>query len=500
MRSKLISSSPRQNFFKRVFLTEKLNNKTGLGIAALIAFAFAYALSYNLFVGLTVFAVVTGFFILTACLVSPQFGLYLNLFFIFSASTLNRFLFNDKVPLGIGSDLIVLISFIGLFFSHQNLRKSATHFFRISPVVMYCIILVYLTCELFNPMAHSFEGWVAVMRKILGPFLIVFIVYCSFNNLSKIKIYLKVLFFLALITGFYGCFQQWHGLTTAEMNWVNSDPVRSALINIFGEYRKFSIFNGPTEFGIIMAGCTVFFVVMSLEEKNIRTKIFYIIGAIFMILGMSYSGTRTANAMLIGGTVVFSALTIDRKSTRYFVGIAVLIFLFVMYVPIYSSSVLFRFRSTFSTSQDASYILRETNRKSVQPFIWSHPFGGGLSTTAMGEKYNPGHPMAGFPTDSSYLSKALETGWVGLILTCSLYFFILQFIVKAYFRTQNRDFKSMFGALLAFFFATFLAEMTQETVGVFANTVVYFPLLGIALKLKEFSEREPEQGPFLNTI
>jgi putative inorganic carbon (hco3(-)) transporter len=484
----------RKSFFKKVFLAEKLNNVIGFLIAAVVAISFAVALSNNLGAGITSVVAVFGFFLLAGCLLKPEFGLYLALFFIFSASTISRFLLNEQLPLGIGSDLIVLVSFIGLFFSNDDLKRKATFFFRTSPAVLYCILLLYLSLELFNPMAHSFEGWLEVMRKIIGPFVIVFIVYCSFDNFFKIKRYFKVLFFLAFVSALYGCFQQWHGLTSAEMNWVNSDPVRAGLINIFGEYRKFSIFNGPTEFGIIMASCTVLFVVTSLEEKSRSKKLLYIIGAVLMTLGMSYSGTRTANAMLLGGAVAFSALTIDRKSTRYFLGIAVVIFLFVMYVPIYSSAVLLRFRSTFSTSNDASYVLRETNRKSVQPFIWSHPFGGGLSTTAMGEKYNPGHPLAGFPTDSSYLSKALETGWVGLILTSALYFYILRFIVRAYFRATNKEFKSLFAASLAFFFATYLAEMTQETVGVFANTVVYFPLLGIAIKLKELSEEELEKA------
>jgi len=490
MRSRLIASDSQTNFFKRVFLKEKLNNTTGYVIVTVLAIAFSYALAYNLIVGLTVFAAVIGIFVLTACLVSPEVGFYLNVFFVFSASTLSRF-FLDQVPLGIGSDLIVLTSFVGLFFSKRNLRKAAGHFFRIPPVVLYSIILVYLTCELFNPLAHSFDGWLQVMRKIVGPFLIVFIVYNAFDNLAKIKIFIKILFVLALIAGAYGCFQQWHGLTTAEMNWVNSDPLRSQLINIFGEYRKFSVFNGPTEFGIIMAGCTVFFILISLEEENRRTKVLYIAGAIFMLLGMSYSGTRTANAMLTGGAIVFSALTINKKATRIFVFIAFMIFLFAMYAPIYSSAALLRFRSTFSSGEDASYAVRETNRKFVQPFIWSHPFGGGLSTTgAMGMKYNAGHPMAGFPTDSSYLNKALESGWVGLILTCALYFLILRFVVKSYFQAENKQFKSLFAALLGFFFATFLGEMTQETVGVFANTFVYFPLLGIAFKLKELSDQE----------
>jgi putative inorganic carbon (hco3(-)) transporter len=493
MRTKVLPSSNRQSFFKKVFITEKLNNSVGVGIAVIVAFAFAYALSSDLLLGLGAFSAVMGLFLLIGCLVSPEFGFYLNTFFVFSAATLSRFVLKDKVPLGIVSDLIVLTSFVGLFFSSSNLKKSATDFFKFRPVVLYTVILVYLTCELFNPMAHSFEGWVEVMRKVVAPFVIVFIVYNSIDSVSKIKRYINVLFFLVLIAGIYGCFQQWHGLTAAELNWVNSEPLRAQLINIFGEYRKFSIFSGPTEFGIIMAACTVFYVLISLEEQNNRKRIVYILGAIFMLSGMSYSGTRTANAMLLGGAIVFAALTITRKSTRIFVGVALMIFLFAMYAPIYSSAALIRFRSTFSTSNDASYAVRETNRQTVQPFIWSHPFGGGLSTTgSMGMKYNAAHPMAGFPTDSSYLNKALESGWIGLILTLVLYFFILSFIVNAYFRAQNQTFKSLFAALLAFFFATFLAEMTQEAVGIFANTAVYFPLLAIAFKLKELSDLELE--------
>jgi cell division protein FtsW (lipid II flippase) len=245
---------------------------------------------------------------------------------------------------------------------------------------------------------------------------------------------------------------------------------------------------GPTEFGIVMAATALFFLLIGLNEKRQLRKIIYVAGSVFMILAMSYSGTRTANAMLVGGIGIFLLLTINKKITWLFTGFAVLAFLFIMYAPIYSSSTLLRFRSTFSATQDASYNVREVNRQSVQPFIWSHPFGSGLSTTGgMGQKYNPGNPNAGFPTDSSYLNKALESGWIGLTLTCLLYFFMLQYTIREYFLAKNRRYKTLFAASIAFFFSFFLGEVTQEAVGVFSNMVIYFPVFAIVLKLRQLS-------------
>lgn len=491
MRNKVFSTNPLQAFLQKVFINEKLNNWVGGLIVVIIATAFGFLLSSDIILGVSVFAVIIGVVVLTICLLNTEFGLYLTMLYAFSASALSRFLLRDQLPVGVVIDILVGITFLGLFFSTENLKKNTENFFKSPPAIYYTIIVVYLTLELFNPMAHSFEGWLQVMRKVFESFVIVFIAYNVFNQLSKIKRFLKVLFFLSFVTALYGCVQQWHGLFPAEINWVNADPERLGLISIFGEYRKFSFLGGPTEFGVLMATCSLLYIFISFNEKKVFIKYLYIAGSIIMLLGMSYSGTRTANAMMVGGIVIFLLLTIDKKSTKLFALFSVLAFLFAMYAPIYSSATLLRFRSTFSAKEDASFNVREINRKSIQPFIWKHPFGGGLSTTGdMGKKYNPGHPVAGFPTDSSYLNKALESGWVGLILTLILYFVILQYIVRGYFLTKNKNFKAMFAAMLAFFFSYFLGEIAQEVVGVFTNMVIFFPVFAIALRIRQFSEKE----------
>jgi putative inorganic carbon (hco3(-)) transporter len=439
--------------------------------------------------GAAVFTLVVALCVLVLSFLNAEVGLYLMIFYSFSASALSRFVFKEELPVGTIIDILDFTILFGLLFYNPTLKPNARKFFRSRPVILYVLILVYLTLELLNPLGHSFIGWLQVMRKVFEAFIVAFIAFHVFDTKRKINRFVNVLFAFAVLIGGYGCFQQWHGLLQSEVNWVNADPVRFGLICIWGEYRKFSLLGVPTEFGVVMAGCSLLFLLLGLNEKKIAVKVLYVIGSIFMILGMSYSGTRTANAMLAGGIVFFLLLTIKKRSSKVLASIAVLAFLFVLYAPIYSSSTLNRFRSTFSVKQDASYNVREINRQTVQPFIWSHPFGGGLSTTGlMGLKYNPSNPNAGFPTDSSYLNKALESGWIGMSLTCLLYFFILEYIIRDYFRTTDNRFKTMFAACSAFFFSYCLGEIAQEAVGVFSNMMVYYPLLGLVLRLRYISQ------------
>lgn len=489
MRKKQASPNSLLIFLHKVFLVEKLNNWIGIFIVILIAIGFGYLISGNILIGMGAFSAVLGTSLLIACLLSPELGLYINMLYIFSASGISRFLLHDQLPVGVITDVLVITNFVGLFFSNEKLRKNTAEFFKKRPAIYYTIIVVYLILELFNPLGHSFEGWLQVMRKVFDAFLYVFIAYNVLDTLPKIRRFIKTLFWFAVVVALYGCFQQWHGLLTVELNWVHADPVRFGLIFVFGDYRKFSFLGGPTDFGIIMAACSIFFIILSLYEKKRTTKFLYVLGSIFMLLGMSFSGTRTANAMIVGGIGLFVLLTFNKMASKLFAIFGVMLFLFLMYVPIYSNITLLRFRSTFKTDKDASYTVRETNRQGVQPFIWSHPFGAGLSTTGeMGKKYNPASPMAGFPTDSSYLNKALESGSVGLAMTLMLYFTILQYCIRGYFGTKDTEFKTLFAALLAFFFSYFLGEVTQEAVGLFTNMVVYFPMLAILLRLHQFSE------------
>ena len=173
-RNKPASPNSIQSFAHRIFLAEKLNNWIGVFIALLIAVVFGYFLSSDMIKGLALFAVIVGFFALITCILSPEAGLYIITLYAFSASALSRFILKDQLPVGVVNDILVFSTFMGLFFVKGDLKKNTSDFFRNRPVIFYSIIVVYLTFELFNPLAHSFEGWLQVMRKVFESFVIAF--------------------------------------------------------------------------------------------------------------------------------------------------------------------------------------------------------------------------------------------------------------------------------------------------------------------------------------
>ena len=229
-------------------------------------------------------------------------------------------------------------------------------------------------------------------------------------------------------------------------------------------------------------------------KKNGNVKLILIAGIILMFLGMAYSGTRTANAMAAAGLVMFMLLTINKKIQEFLQLFLVLGFLVLMYGPFYGNSTINRFRTTFNGTNDDSYKVRESNRAFIQPYIYSHPIGGGLCTTgAGGLRFNPSHYLAGFPPDSGYLKKALETGWIGLIIICVLYFVVLKNCIRGYFEANDPNIKILFAACCAFLFSFYIADFAQDAIGQITDTVVYYPLIAITLRLRDIIKNEKQQ-------
>ncbi|MGI8952118.1 MAG: O-antigen ligase family protein [Chitinophagaceae bacterium] len=477
-----------EDFWSKTFLDQKLNNWLGYVLIFSIAAVLGYLLAQNTVVGFGITGIVISAAVIITCLLSTEAGLYINVVYSFFAFHFSRFFFHDTFPVGVASDVLVVATLFSLFVRRISLKNTVNQFTKTSVAICILFLFFYLFIELFNPYAHSFEGWYQTFRKMLGAVFVLFVSFHVFSNYRSIKRFITLLFIVCTIAGIYGCIQQWHGLFSFERDWVMADANRFALTYIDGDFRKFSTMSDPTAYAIIMASCSIFFLVIAWNQKKASTKIILIIGSIFMLLGMAYSGTRTANAMVIGGLLIFILLTLNKKSTQIFAVISILIFLVLMYGPFYSSPTINRFRTTFSSS-DASFNVREANRKFIQPYIYSHPFGGGLCTTgAGGLRFNPDHYLAGFPPDSGYLKKALETGWMGLALICILYFLITKTGIKGYFSTKNEHIKVMYAAATAAIFSFYVAEFSQDAIGQITDLVVYYPLIAIILKMKYFNQ------------
>jgi putative inorganic carbon (HCO3(-)) transporter len=439
------------------------------------------------------FGVILGLSVLIICMTNPEIAFYILIAYGFFASFISSYLFRGQMPIGVIFDGLVLATMIGLVIKRTDFRQSLGQFFKIPLVVFIFLTLFYNAVQIFNPNAAS-TGSVAFLafRKFLGYVFILFVAYTLFDSYEKIKRYIIVLFVVATISALYGCAQEWHGLFNFEMEQILADPHAIGLLFANGEFRKFSTMSDPSSFGILMAICTVFFLILALNQRNLFRKTVLITGSIFMILGMAYSGTRTAYATVVGGFAFFVLLNFHKKSIRIFGFVTGILLLIVIYGPFYGNKTINRFRTTFVGAKDESYKVRVLSRQFIQPYIRSHPIGGGLGTTGFaGAADHPGHFLGNFQPDSSYVKRAAETGWIGLGIICVLYFFTLKIGITRYFRARDERIKILTTACVTSLFAFYIAEFAQVAVGGISDVVVYYPLLAMILKLKHY-DKEPE--------
>ncbi len=208
---------------------------------------------------------------------------------------------------------------------------------------------------------------------------------------------------------------------------------------------------------------------------------------------MLYSGTRTTNVMLPAGVALYIIMTIQNKKTLTLLLFSFFVVFLVLFLPI-DNATLNRIRSTFNTKEE-SLNVRDVNRHYIQPYIYAHPFGGGISTSGTdGMRFYPNHPLAGFPPDSGFLKVALEQGWIGLALTIFYNIMILCQGVYYYFRVRNKEYKIYLAAIVASTFAIFVTQYAQVTVGQIPQAIYIFAIMSLMKRLMEFDEEERSQS------
>ena len=476
---------------KKKIIDEKLNNGLGFFLIFLLAAIISLLSVIKPILAVSLILLPIGVLILLICILNREAAIYINTFFAFFIYFIDRIVSLGSLPIGTISDILILTTFLGLFVQKIAWREFLNQFIKSQIGIWVLILFLYLLFQLFNPYANSFTGWYQAFRKILGAILFFFICFTVFINYSTIKRYLTFLFFITVVVAIYGCMQQWLGFFSFDREAALFSLENLNLQNFDGSYfRKFSTFPDSSSFGICMAACSVLYIIIGLNHKNpvFRRIIFF--GVFFMILALSYSSNRTSNGMLVAGLFFYSLITFNKKSTRIFTFIMIFILAFIIYSPFYSNNTINRFRSTFKASQDDSYLLRVRNRAFIQPYIYSHPIGGGIGTTAgTGLKNNPGHPLAGFMPDSGYLSKALETGSIGLLIICILYFVILKESIIGYFKVKRRRLMIVYAASAASLFSFYVGEYAQMALGQITDVVVYYPLIAIVMQAYKFESK-----------
>lgn len=146
-----------------------------------------------------------------------------------------------------------------------------------------------------------------------------------------------------------------------------------------------------------------------------------------------------------------------------------------------------RFQSAFRPSNDASYNVRKINQKRIQPYILTHPMGGGLGATGeWGQRFAPYSYLANFPPDSGYVRVAVELGWIGMLIFCILMFTILKTAINNYYLIKDPELKSYCLAMLLIIFALNVGNIPQEALVQYPNNVFFYlvvALIGVLLRI-----------------
>jgi len=438
-------------------------------------------------VGSLIIILLCGVMLILSMMKDYKIGIYTIFLMCVFMPFFNRMM-GTHIQYGVMLDALAVLTFVIMLF-RMNEPNSNWHLLKSPITYLYITIVVYQLLQLFNPNAVSFLGWGVAMRGNTS-FLLFFVFFNLFVSFQQIKNFTYVWIGLAAIIAFYGIYQEAFGLNSKEMAWVYADPIRIKLLLIWGQMRKFSLLSDPSIFGLFMAFSGLACLALMLGPFSVLQRILYGVLASAMFIAMSFSGTRTAIAMVVVGIALYMLITLRNRKTFFGMIAVALVGLVILFGPFYGGT-LSRIRTTFKVGEDASMSVRDYKRLRFQEYIQDHPFGGGLNTMgANGLKYSAGHYLAdGTDPDSGYLLTALELGWLGLIIGLAFFFAVMLKGINNYFALDDPLLKTLTLAYIVPFFALSLAHFTQDAMFQKPVYLIVIATYALMLRLPSFDNK-----------
>ncbi len=452
---------------------------------------FSFIISqFGIVFGMLLLLIIIGLPVIYGFIMYPHFGiivLLISAYFVMFIYRLDLATF----PYGTVLDFMQLLLIIGFFVKQKKIRDWK--YFKGPISTMILVWILYNLFEVVNPVAESKLAWVYTIRSVAVIMLMYFIFLFNIRTKAFIITLFKIWILLSFFAALYGLKQQFIGFADFENKYLYSDPDLAGLLFIGGEWRKFSIFSDPVAFSYNMVISSLLCMGLSTGPiKNYQKWILWFIGSV-CLYSMLYSGTRGAYVLIPAAMILFVILKFNKKII-FFSAIFAVLFAGVVFMPT-SNPAIFRFQSAFKPSEDASFNVRKQNQKRIQPFILSHPIGGGLGATGTwGRRFAPNSMLAKFPPDSGYVRVAVEMGWVGLFLFCLLMFTILRVGIHHYFAIKDPSLKSYCLSMILIVFVLNIGNYPQEALVQFPSSVYFYlvtALIEVTYRLDlEINKRE----------
>ncbi len=471
----------RQWVAKQIFV-QKLNNPLGLLLLLAATLPVAVILAkMGLTGGILLYLLVIGVPFAVFCLFNLTFALGLMLTIALAVPFAAKF---TGAPIGTLLDLLILLSAVGILL--RQIKERDWSFLRYPLSYMIVIWLYFNLLQVLNPWAESKLAWLYTVRSVAIQQFVFFIgAYALKDSRRSIFILLKIIIGICGFSALYGLKQQFLGFSAAEESWIYADPKRFELYYQWGMLRIPSFCYDPTTFGILMACFSLFCAALFFGPTTRNQKIILGFLGVCAIWVMAYTGTRTAFVLVPIGGIFYGALYFNRNVL--IVGAFAMLLGTAFILKSSSSGVIYRIQSAFRPSEDDSMNLRLTNQKKIQPYIQSHPIGGGLGSCGMwGERFNPESELSKFPHDSSFVRMGVELGWIGLILYTLLHYFVLRTGLYYFVRCRDGLIKAIYAGMTTWAFMLSIACYAQEAILQLPMNVIYNIFLAVMVTLKNF--------------
>lgn len=483
------SHKKRKNFLESIhdfFIVNKMGGWLGLLFFLFAGIFFGVVVAkMGLVTGALLLVFLIGFPLILGVVFYPQFGVLTLIVAAYLIMWFDRMKIAGDFPLGTLMDGLELLLIVGVLI--QQKQKSQWNLFKGPISLMIFVWIMYNVIEVFNPTAESRLAWVYTIRSVAIIMLTFFVFIYNIRTFKFIKVIIKVWLSLTAFAALYAYKQQFFGFTSFEETYLYSSPRVAELLYIGGQWRKFSIFTDPVAFSYNMVVSGLVCIGLLTGPFSLRKKLVLLFLIFLFFSSMLFSGTRGAYVLPPLAMVLFAILKFNKK---IMIGLVIMgsLFVLVIFMPT-SSPTLYRFQTAFRPSEDASFNVRKINQKRIQPFIQSHPLGGGLGATGTwGQRFSPDSFLANFPPDSGYVRVAVENGWIGLLLLCTLFFIILREGINNYYKIKDPALKSVCLSMILVIFAYHIGNYPQEAIVQFPSNTLFYLVAALIVITKRLDD------------
>lgn len=370
-----------------------------------------------------------------------------------------------NVKVGLSSMLFILLcSIISLVQLNNDEQDTDWKSGQNIMTYMFVVWLLYYFLEVLNP-NNVMAAWnINITPYALIPLICAFIVPMVIRSKKDIELLLIIWSVFVLIFTIKGYWQKNYGFNSKELYFLYVLGGWRTHI-IWSGIRYFSCFSDAANYGVHAAMSAVVFGISAFFVKSMKMRIYFLFIALCGLYGMGISGTRAAMGVVVGGILMVTIIAKNWKALLTGVFVSLSIFCFFYFTNIGNSNqYIFKMRSSFHPSKDASYIVRVENRAKMKELMVKKPIGYGIGLAKPGS-FDSKEQMP-YPPDSWLISVWVETGIVGLILYLSIHGILFAWCSwLLMFKVRNKNLRGLVAAWLCmnagFFIASYVNDVMQ---------------------------------------